>query len=239
MSRELTLQGYVVKQQDLGEADLLLTFFSREQGKVRFVVKSAKKITSRLIGRVQPTAFIEVTLAGNSSLPKLIGAQTLDSYPAVLNNQDAMAALVCAQEFTARALPDGQPNDHLFENYGRLFKVLSDDSAPALVVAAFFVQGLSSLGFAPSINPTFAQSPQIFFSQQEGRFAVQATHSDDMPLAAEVYALYAQLLEQSAALPPAEPKTVIALLKFLTAFTAYQLERPLLAPQYFLQNSVI
>ena len=49
MPRERTfrLEAIVLKRSDFGEADRLLTLFSREQGKLRAIAKGARKPQSR------------------------------------------------------------------------------------------------------------------------------------------------------------------------------------------------
>ncbi|HMR54977.1 MAG TPA: DNA repair protein RecO [Candidatus Doudnabacteria bacterium] len=235
MSREYKLTGFVIKSQDLGEADLLLTFFSMSEGKIRTVVKSAKKLTSRLAGRIQPAAEIEINLAGNNSLPKLIGAQVLETYSSVLDFEDSMAAVVAMQEFVNRALPDGQPNEELFELYRfSLMELAKHSELSALILARFFAQGLSALGFAPrELDAESQLESEIYFSKQEGRFSKNSSSIDDVKISPELHKLYIHLLS----LDPLNSNVEMALqkqiLSFLNNFISYQLERPLHAAQYF------
>ncbi len=234
MSQELSSQGYILKTQDLGEADLLLTFFSADEGKIRFVVKSAKKLTSRLAGRLQPTALLEVTLAGQGSLAKLIGIQVLDNHPTLLESQAQMAAVLVVQEFTNRALPDHQPNPALFLAYADTLKALEVASTQSAVVELlrFLVKGLSAIGLAPRLLDIPSTGDAIFFSLSEGRFTVTPSAVDDLKISLAEYVLYQDLLNDGVTIDPSTNQA-LALLKLLNDFTAYQLERPLLAVQNF------
>jgi DNA repair protein RecO len=235
MSQEISLRGFILKTQALGEADLLLTFFSEEQGKIRLLAKSAKKLTSRLAGRLQPTNCLELTLAGNGSLPKLIGVQTLASSAEILNKQDALAALMTMQELVNRALPDSQPNPELFHTFGTALEQLADKvESTALVLARFFTKALQSVGLAPRVLAE-TQAKQVYFSQIEGRFAGQPSSSDDLPIEGGLYELYISLFNDQP-ISRTEATAAIPLLKFLNSFAAYQLERPLYAAQYFWQS---
>ena len=235
MSQELSYQGYILKTQDLGEADLLLTFFAADEGKMRFLVKSAKKLTSRLSGRLQPTALIEVTLAGQSSLAKLIGAQILNNHPALLESQAQMTAVLVIQEFTNRALPDHQPNSELFEAYTEALGAFEQATAQTIVVEVdkFLVKGLSAIGLAPRLLDQASNGAGIFFSLSEGRFTLTPSAVDDLKISQAEYLLYQDLLLDKD-IDPISSTSAVMLLKLLNDFTAYQLERPMLAVQNFI-----
>ena len=46
--REIKHTGIILKKQPLGEADELITLFTKEQGKVRVLAKSVKSAKSKL-----------------------------------------------------------------------------------------------------------------------------------------------------------------------------------------------
>lgn len=235
MSQELSLQGYILKSQDLGEADLLLTFFAVEEGKVRFVVKAAKKMTSRLAGRLQPTSLLGVDLAGQGSLAKLIGVQMLENSSQLLSSQEKMAAVLVMQEFANRALPDNQPNPALFAAYTKALTDLAVAPAESVTICVvrFLTQGLAAIGLSPRLLEASVSHQAVYFSLSEGRFVVSPSAVDDLKISADVYQLYEQLL-QDQAFPEITGQSTVTLLKLLNDFAAYQLERPLLAVQNFL-----
>ncbi len=233
---EQSLTGFIIKSQDLGEADLLLTFFSQEQGKVRVMVKSAKKMTSKLSGHLQPYVLAQITLVGENGLPKIISAQPAAKYVDIINSQQGMQVILAMQELVVRALPDGLPNPELFTIYNQVLidlnKNLEPDTAP-LYLARFYVQALSALGFAPQFLKNQPEK-SIFFSMQDGKFTERYQDSGDISFSAESCQLLVKLLSPKLVLD-----TQIALdkgsevLTLLTKFASYQLERELRAPLYF------
>lgn len=238
MSQELSLKGYILKSQDLGEADVLLTFFSVEQGKVRVIVKSAKKMTSRLSGRLQQTGLIEIVLAGNSSLPKLIGANLVSNYQELVESQDRIAALMVMQEFANRALPDAQPNLVLFELYAKSLQKLreADNEQCVAILSAFYIEALSAVGFVPRSAVENVSTDNIYFSNHDGRFTAQSSSVDDLKISRPVYDYY-QALKNSTALPEVNLGDKTSLLLLLNNFASYQLERPLRSASYFLHQN--
>ncbi len=237
MSRELSLQGYILKSQDIGEQDVLLTFFSLEEGKVRVMVKSAKKLTSRLAGRIQPTAKLEIILAGNGSLPKLIGVTVQNNYPDITLSEDRIAALMVLQEYANRALADAQPNEQLFWCYGQALTQLgsADYSQCLEVVTRFVVQTLTTIGLAPRLLNQSIPANGGWLSFDDGSFVIRSGLGQQSPVESEVYSLYTNLYQNS---PSATADSLVwqKLLKLMNNFGAYQLERQLNAAQYFFQG---
>ena len=52
--------GIILKKTPFAEADLLITMFSREHGKLRGIVKGAQKSTSRMVGHFEPLTMEDV-----------------------------------------------------------------------------------------------------------------------------------------------------------------------------------
>ena len=236
MSRELVLTGYILKQQDLSEADLLLTFFSSEAGKVRFVVKSAKKLTSKLSGRMQATAQIRVALVGNGSLQKVIGAEILESFPEVLNSQEKIHVLFSMQELVLRALADDQVNTGIFDLYTEILRQLNtcENHQSIQLLARFYIFGLLSLGFSPRLlaGPPTELPENLYLSFSDGKFMLESLATSDRQISAQVYELYQEILKNNSN-PQTDNLVYSELTRLLSDFTGYMIERELKSAQFF------
>ncbi|NMC36051.1 DNA repair protein RecO [Candidatus Beckwithbacteria bacterium] len=60
MSRTYRLQGFVIRRRNFAEADRLITFFSREKGKITLKAKGIRKLQSRRSGLLE--LFNEVSI---------------------------------------------------------------------------------------------------------------------------------------------------------------------------------
>ena len=56
-------EGLILGYKPLGEADLLVTMFTRDQGKVHAVGKGARRSTSKLMGHLEPLTAVKLFLA--------------------------------------------------------------------------------------------------------------------------------------------------------------------------------
>ncbi|MBK7317580.1 DNA repair protein RecO [Candidatus Villigracilis affinis] len=78
--RSFRASAVVVRHADWGEADRLLTLYTREQGMVKALAKGARKITSRKAGHLQPFTHITVQLAKGRDLLIVTQAETVDAF---------------------------------------------------------------------------------------------------------------------------------------------------------------
>jgi len=100
-SRERTfrVEAVVLRHSDWGEADRLLSLYSREQGKLRAVAKGVRKVRSRKAGHLEPFTRVSLLLARGIH-PKVVSERlghasiviTLDTYSHVTPGLQEAAA---------------------------------------------------------------------------------------------------------------------------------------------------
>jgi DNA repair protein RecO (recombination protein O) len=78
--RSFRAEAVVLRHANWGEADRILTLYTREQGKIRAIAKGARKIRSRKAGHLEPFTHITVQLAKSHDLPIVTQVETLEAY---------------------------------------------------------------------------------------------------------------------------------------------------------------
>lgn len=81
--RSIRVQAVVLRHKDWGEADRLLTLYTREQGKVRALAKGARKVTSRKAGHLEPFTQVTLQLAKGRDLLIVTQAETVNAFLAI------------------------------------------------------------------------------------------------------------------------------------------------------------
>ena len=81
--RSFRAPSVVLRHKDWGEADRLLTLYTREQGKVRALAKGARKVTSRKAGHLQPFTYVMLQLAKGRDLLIVTQAETINAFLAI------------------------------------------------------------------------------------------------------------------------------------------------------------
>jgi len=109
-------EAIVLRSYPLREADLLVTLFTRTEGKVRGVAKSAKKSKRRFGGSLEPLT--RVTLywedRARQELARLDACEVLESPLAERVDYPRAVALAHVGELLDELLPDREPNDAIF-----------------------------------------------------------------------------------------------------------------------------
>src|SRR5687768_9809563 len=85
MAREKTYrtEAIVLRRTDFGEADRLLTLFSRELGKIKAIAKGARKPQSRKTGHVELFMRTQFLIAQGRDLDIITQAEMVEGYQAL------------------------------------------------------------------------------------------------------------------------------------------------------------
>ncbi len=113
--RTYRAEALVLKSVPLGEADLLVTLFSREAGKVRAVAKGARRSTARLVGHVEPLTVTRLALSRGRSLDVISQAETLENFTSLKTNLTAVTRGLQVAELVDGFGPEASPNEPLYQ----------------------------------------------------------------------------------------------------------------------------
>ncbi len=236
MSREKILESIILKKQDFSEADQIITLFSKEEGKLRCLVKAANLPTSKLQPVLQPLFLSRVTLAnGSNTLPKVIRGQSIKSYGKILDESEKLSAWFVVSELLNRALPDGQTNLPLFEETLRYLDFLNESELPSTGVKVsamqYQIRVLGLIGLGIRILPGSIPD-KLWFSMDKGGFFSEDTGVDSFEVSRQSYDLFLALKEQDYALAILALDPNDALFKLITKFVTYQLEREIKSSKF-------
>jgi DNA repair protein RecO (recombination protein O) len=78
--RSFRAEAVVLRHSNWGEADRILTLYTREQGKLRVIAKGARKIRSRKAGHLEPFTHITLQLAKSRDLPIITQVETVNPF---------------------------------------------------------------------------------------------------------------------------------------------------------------
>jgi DNA repair protein RecO (recombination protein O) len=109
-------EAIVLRTYPLREADLLVTFFTRNEGKVRGVARSAKKSRKRFGGALEPLTFVRAFYEDRErqELARLDALEVLESPLASEVGYPRAVALAHIAELLDELLPDREANDAIF-----------------------------------------------------------------------------------------------------------------------------
>jgi len=150
--RSLKVEALVLRHQDWGEADRLLSLFTREKGKLRVVAKGVRRIHSRKSGHVEPFTHVALLLHYGKSFWLAVQAEAVEPFlnlrEDLLRTASAMYCIELVDQFTY----EDSPNPELFELLCQTIRRLDAQNDPFIVVRYFEIHLLGALGFQPQLQ---------------------------------------------------------------------------------------
>lgn len=232
MRYDSTLTAFMLKKQPIGEADMLVTWYTQEEGKIRSSVAAARRTTSRLAYVLQPGSTARIRLVGRGvtgGLLKLAGAEPVENFITEFSEHQAVV-YAWFMEVVLRATPDAERNEELFNLARDFFTGLAllkvRHSIPFFAVTVL-IHLLFGLGIA--VHEEDKGVPK-FFSVSGGGFFYYAEHADRMLISEHFWNRYSVLKNQNVSTvldsTQADPDDA-RMLSILQSFLEYHLERPI------------
>jgi DNA repair protein RecO (recombination protein O) len=142
----------ILKRMDLGEADRIVTLFSRDVGKIRAVAKGVRRTTSRSAGHLEPFTLSDVMFAVGRELDVISQADTLESFRAVREDLVLTTHAYYLAEMVDMLTEDRLENRAVFEALVDGLHDLAGTPDCRLVLVIFHVRLLEALGYRPELR---------------------------------------------------------------------------------------
>ena len=224
-------EGIVLKTTKLGEADRIVTLFSREHGKVRAVAKGIRKTKSRFGARLEPFTRVQLSIYRGRNLDTITSADILSSFDEVRRDYRKVTAAAALVDLVEKITPE---RESAFPTYALLLAGLRSlaEGDGTTTVPAFLLKLLSISGYHPQLTVCAgcgARAGLGGFSASFGGAVCQTCWRDDrdaVRLSADRIQLLARLLRSDFGMP-ADAQTTLELTQILRSYAEYHLERPL------------
>ena len=163
-------EAVVIRTQKLGEADRIVTLFSRDHGLIRGVAKGVRRTKSKFGARLEPASFVDIQLYTGKTLDVVTQVETLENFgDAIASDYQkwtiASTILEAAERFSSN---EGEPSLQQFLLVVGALKALAHEKHdPSLILDAYLLRSLSVAGYAPSVticSRCEAPGPHRFFS---------------------------------------------------------------------------
>jgi len=150
--RSFRVEAVVLRHSDYGEADRLLTLYTRQLGKTRAIAKGARKIASRKAGHIEPFTHVKLQLAKGRDMLILTQADTVDAYQALREDLILTSQASYVMELLDRfTYEDETENPAIFRLLTDTLSRLASKLDPWLVIRYYEMRLLDHLGFRPQL----------------------------------------------------------------------------------------
>ena len=146
--RQYRTEGIILKRQNFGEADRVLTVFTLHHGKIRCLAKGVRKPTSRKSASVELFNRITLFLAKGRNIDILTQTETLENFPGIRKNLKAVKAAYHCVELVERMTAENQEHPLVLEELLKMLRRINQKQhATRGEIVAFEKKILQELGF--------------------------------------------------------------------------------------------
>ncbi len=208
-------EAIVLRSIRYGEADRILHIYSEDRGRLSAIAKGVRRVKSRLGGRIEPFARVNLILReGRGDLCTITGADTVHAHPALRETRAALERATQACDAVLRLLDSNEPNRPAYNLLARELQILDADPAAATraQALAFRMKLLLAAGFAPELAGCASCGEREHlgaFSAAAGGVVCPGCEAGSFPLGEEAHQfLVGSLARPLAEWPPASDRAL-------------------------------
>lgn len=147
-------EGIVLKSTVFGEADLIVTYLSRDHGMIKAFAKSPRKIKSRFGSSLEPLSHTRIAVMGreDAQLPRLTQSDILRPHQALREDYDTLVRIMQLVELNLRFLPEREPNPDAFRLLLQMLGKVEAGGSKVIYFLYYKYRFLQIAGFLPGLE---------------------------------------------------------------------------------------
>ncbi len=149
--RAYRCEAVVLSSLALGEADLIVTLYTKEAGKLRATARGVRKLTSKMVGHLEPLTRVELALARGRNLDVVTQAQVLESFSALKDHLEGVSSGIYLAELMEGFGAEGSASPELYSLLVETLQYLAHHPEGELALRYFELHLLKRSGFTPEL----------------------------------------------------------------------------------------
>ncbi len=147
-------EALVLNNQRYSEADLIVTYLTKDFGILRAFAKSPRKIKSRFGSSLEPLTLARIALLGKEqkSLPRLIQSDIIKTHHDLRENIDIFIPLSECIRLTLALFPERHPEIDLYQVFLKTLDAFSNTPEPRKVLIYLKMKILVLAGHGPALS---------------------------------------------------------------------------------------
>lgn len=149
-----TTSAIILKKVPYGEADLIVTFFGREEGRLSGIAKNARASLKRFGGSLELGSIVDLRYSNrhSSNIVRIDDSHVQIPVVGIMQSLERIAAMSKALELAIAFLPERQSAPEKFDLLAQHISALtSSDPTPSLLIN-FELNWLSYAGYKPQLE---------------------------------------------------------------------------------------
>jgi DNA repair protein RecO (recombination protein O) len=145
--------GIVIKEVHTGEADKIVTLFTRNMGRITGSAKGARRPRSRLIAGTQLLCYSNFVLFKGKEMYSINSCDVIEPFYDIRNSVEKLTCAAHMTDIINDIVQENQPAIELLKLFLNSLYMISNSKRPILqVITVFEIKLLSILGYAPWVN---------------------------------------------------------------------------------------
>lgn len=144
----------IMRVNEFGESDLLITFFTPSEGKLKGIAKGARRSRARFVNCLDIFSLVnlEYSLKKKDSLHFIHSGKLLDAFPGLRKNYSTLIKASYMIELTEILFPWHLPDRSMFEILESSFKTLDKGDDTGMVPVFFELAAMALGGFSINLD---------------------------------------------------------------------------------------
>lgn len=154
MIRREKLHALVLSRKNFGEADRVVTLFTRRYGMLRVIAKNVRRIPSRRGAYLEPLSHVLCLISGSQGRYFLSAVEPVDDFSALRQQSAAMQAALVMTQVLLGLFEEEEAQPELFDAIHHAWSVLPEvtDAKQNVLEVALLLYALERAGVGPDLT---------------------------------------------------------------------------------------
>ena len=149
----LRTKGIVIKEINTGEADKIITIFSRSQGKISAHAKGARRPRSKLVACTQLLCYGDFVLFKGRNMFSINSCEVIEPFYEIRNDIIKLTYSAHLIDIINDVVQENQPSSRVLQLLlNTLYMLAKTDRKPELLAKIFEIRLMAILGYAPFVR---------------------------------------------------------------------------------------
>lgn len=150
----LKSEGVVLRRIKYSETSLILTFYTKDQGKISLIAKGARNPKSKFVGSLEPATYASIVYYHKDSrdLQLLSEIEIIQSNSSIIENLRKSAVAMAILNLVDSTLTEVEPNEDVYGLLVNTLSALNSEKQDVALLWYFEIQLLKMIGFEIDVH---------------------------------------------------------------------------------------
>lgn len=120
--------GFILSSVNKGEANKMLTIYTREMGLIRALAQGLRLHKSKLRFTLQDFSYVNVDLVRGKELWRVTSAKHISSFPLARSSTTSLILIMRVSKLIERLCTGESPNENIFDDFIQALYLLDDEN---------------------------------------------------------------------------------------------------------------